>query len=129
MLMRFTPLNRLVALARARFASEVNGCAERRTTGLACQWPTRGPRWWPTRVPTSRDGLALRGATSCAGAGLAHAVALAVGGEEVVVVQQPVGQADGSAVVGQEPAPFLERPVAGDGQAAALVGGGDKPEQ
>ena len=45
-----------------------------------------------------------------------------IGGEEVVVVQQPVEQADGSAVVGQEPAPFLERPVARDaapGRAAA----------
>jgi hypothetical protein len=30
----------------------------------SCQWPTGGPRWWPTKVPTSRDGLALRRAAS-----------------------------------------------------------------
>ena len=29
-----------------------------------CQWPSRCPRWWPAKVPTSRDGLALRGAAS-----------------------------------------------------------------
>jgi len=32
-------------------------------------------------------------------------------------------------VLGQEPAPFLEGPVAGDGEAAAFVCGGDEPEQ
>jgi hypothetical protein len=45
------------------------------------------------------------------------------------VVQEPVEQADGGAVVGQEATPFLERPVAGDREAAAFVGGGDEPEQ
>ena len=81
------------------------------------------------KVPTSRDGLAARGASCCPAAGLAHAVALAVGGDDVVVVQEPVEQADGGAVVGQEAAPFLERPVAGDREAAAFVGGGDEAEQ
>jgi EAL domain-containing protein (putative c-di-GMP-specific phosphodiesterase class I) len=45
-----------------------------------CQWPTCGPRWWPVKVPTSRDGLSLRGAASWAVAGFAHPVALAFGG-------------------------------------------------
>ena len=45
------------------------------------------------------------------------------------MVQEPVEQADRGGVLGQEPAPFLEGPVAGDGEAAAFVGGGDEPEQ
>jgi hypothetical protein len=32
-------------------------------------------------------------------------------------------------VLGQEPAPLLEWPVAGDAEGAAFVGGGDEPEQ
>ena len=63
-------------------------------------------------VPTLRAGLAVRGAACCPAAGLAHAVALAVGRDDVVVVHEPVEQADGGTVRGQEPAPFLERPVA-----------------
>jgi hypothetical protein len=31
---------------------------------FSCQWPTRGPRWWPAKVPTSREWLAFRGAAS-----------------------------------------------------------------
>lgn len=45
------------------------------------------------------------------------------------MVQQPVQKADGGAVVGQEAAPVLEGPVAGDCQASAFVGGRDEPEQ
>src|SRR5690348_8230023 len=45
------------------------------------------------------------------------------------MVQQPVQQADGGGVLGQEPAPGLEGPVAGDAERAALVGGGDHTEQ
>jgi len=32
-------------------------------------------------------------------------------------------------VLGQEPAPLVEGPVAGDAQGTAFVGGGDEPEQ
>jgi hypothetical protein len=32
-------------------------------------------------------------------------------------------------VLGQEPAPLVEWPVAGDAERAALVGSGDEPEQ
>ena len=45
------------------------------------------------------------------------------------MVQQPVQQADGGGVLGQEPAPGLEGPVAGDAQGAAFVGGRDHTEQ
>src|SRR5690348_1562068 len=44
-------------------------------------------------------------------------------------MQQPVEQADGGGVLGQEPAPLVEGPVGGDAQGAAFVGGGDEPEQ
>ena len=80
-------------------------------------------------VPTLRAGLAVREAACCPAAGLAHAVALAVGRDDVVVVHEPVEQDNGGAAVGQEPAPFLERAVAGDHEAAAFVGGGDEAEQ
>jgi len=45
------------------------------------------------------------------------------------VVQEPVEEADGGSVFGEESAPFFEWPVAGDGEAAAFVGGGDELEQ
>ena len=48
---------------------------------------------------------------------------------DVGVVQEPVEQADGGGVFGQEPAPGFEGPVGGDSQGAAFVGGGDEPEQ
>ncbi len=40
------------------------------------------------------------------------------------MVQEPVQEADGGVVLGEEPSPFLEGPVAGDGEAAAFVGSG-----
>ena len=40
-----------------------------------------------------------------------HAVAVAVGDHDVAVVQQPVEQADGGGVLGEEPAPGFEWPV------------------
>ena len=54
---------------------------------------------------------------------------VAVGDDDVAVVQEPVEQADGGGVFGQEPAPGLERPVRADAEGAAFVGGGDEPEQ
>src|SRR5262249_35908375 len=63
------------------------------------------------------------------GPGLAHAVGVAVGDHDAGVVQQPVEQADGGGVLGQEPAPRFEGPVAGDAQGAAFVGGGGGAEQ
>jgi hypothetical protein len=45
------------------------------------------------------------------------------------VVQEAVEQADGGGVLGQEPAPLVEGPVRADPEGAALVGGGDEPEQ
>jgi hypothetical protein len=45
------------------------------------------------------------------------------------VVQEPVEEADGGGVLGQEPAPGLEGPVAGDAQCPAFVGGRDDAEQ
>src|SRR6516162_11743420 len=65
--------------------------------------------------------------SSCSG--LFHPVGVAVGDHDVAVVQEPVEQADGGGVLGQEPAPGLERPVGADAERAAFVGGGDEPEQ
>ena len=48
------------------------------------------------------------------------------GDDDTGVVQEPVEQADGGGVLGQEPAPLVEGPVAGDAQRAAFVGGGDE---
>ena len=45
------------------------------------------------------------------------------------MVQEPVEDAGGGGVLGQEAAPLLERPMGGHGQGAAFVGGGDEPEQ
>ena len=44
-------------------------------------------------------------------------------------MEQTVQEADGGGVLGQEPAPLVERPVAGHAESAAFVGGGDEPEQ
>ena len=51
------------------------------------------------------------------------------GAYDAGVVQEPVQQADGGGVLGQEPAPGFEGPVAGDAQGAAFVGGRDDAEQ
>lgn len=61
--------------------------------------------------------------------GVLHAVGLAVGDDDGGVVQQPVEDADRGRLLGQEPPPFLERPVRSDRQGAAFVGAGDEPEQ
>lgn len=45
------------------------------------------------------------------------------------MVKEPVEEADGGDVFGQEPSPGFEGPVGADAQAAAFVGGGDEPEQ
>ena len=47
----------------------------------------------------------------------------------MAVVQEPVEQADGRGVFGEEFAPGLKRPVRADAQGAAFVGGGDEAEQ
>ena len=61
--------------------------------------------------------------------GVLHSVGLAVGDDDGGVVQQPVEDADGGGLFGQESAPLLERPVRADGQGSAFVGAGDEPEQ
>ena len=45
------------------------------------------------------------------------------------MVQEPIQQADGGGVFGQESSPLVEGPVRADAEGAALVGGGDEPEQ
>ena len=45
------------------------------------------------------------------------------------VVDETVEQGNRGRLVGQEPAPFLEGPVAGDGDNSASIGDGDKAEQ
>jgi len=49
-------------------------------------------------------------------AGLFHAVGLAFGGDDDGVVQEPVEEADGGGVLGQEPSPVLEGPVRSDAE-------------
>ena len=44
-------------------------------------------------------------------------------------MQEAVEHGDGGGVLGQDRAPLIERPVAGNAQAASLVGGGDEAEQ
>ena len=60
--------------------------------------------------------------------GVFHAVGLAVGYDDGGVVQEPVQDADGGGLFGQESAPLFEGPVRGDGQGAAFVGAGDETE-
>jgi hypothetical protein len=60
--------------------------------------------------------------------GVFHAVGLAVGDDDGGVVQEPVEDADGGGLLGQESAPLLERPVRSDGQGSAFVGAGDEAE-
>jgi site-specific DNA recombinase len=52
-----------------------------------------------------------------------------LGSYDVAVVQEPVEQADGGGVFGQESAPRLEGPVGADAQSAAFIGGCDESEQ
>ena len=58
-----------------------------------------------------------------------HPVGVAVGDDDVAVVQEPVEHADCGGVFGQEFAPVLEGPVRADAERAAFVGGGDEAEQ
>jgi hypothetical protein len=62
-------------------------------------------------------------------AGLPHAERLAFGDHHDAVVQEPVEQADGGGVLGQEAAPLVEWPVRADAEGAVFVGGGDEAEQ
>src|ERR1700729_4450005 len=94
-----------------------------------CQWSGGGPRWGPGKRPRPSGWLVLLRSGSSFGSGFAHAVGVAVGDHDAGVVQQPVEEADGGGVLGQEPAPGFEGPVAGDAQGAAFVGGGDNAEQ
>ena len=87
------------------------------------------PAGGQVKVPTPSGWLVGFQGGSSFGSGLAHAVGVAAGDHDVGVVEQPVEEADGGGVLGQEAAPLVEWPVAGDAEGAALVGGGDEPEQ
>ncbi len=63
------------------------------------------------KVPAPRVSSAGFPGGSSLGSGLFHPVGVAVGDYDVAVVEQPVEHADGGGVLGQEPAPGLERPV------------------
>jgi len=56
-------------------------------------------------------------------------VGLAFGDDDDGVVEEPVEEADGGGVFGEEPAPVFERPVGADAEGASFVGGGDEPEE
>ena len=79
------------------------------------------------KVPIPR--CLLSGSCTSSDSGLAHAERLSFGCHDDGVVQEPIEQADGGGVLGQEPAPLVEGPVRADAQGAAFVGGGDEPEQ
>src|ERR1022692_2210950 len=65
------------------------------------------------KVPTPRaDSVLVQGGSSSC-PGFAHAVGIAVGDDDVGVVQEAVQKADRGGVLGQEPAPLVEWPVAG----------------
>ena len=89
-------------------------------------------RWWPVGSPHPFAEISagvVRGVLLPVVSGVSHPVGLAIGDDDGGVVQEPVQDAGRGGVFGQEPAPLIERPVRGNGQAAALVGGGDEPEQ
>ena len=95
-----------------------------------CQRPSCGPRWWPTKSPHSSWLISwFSRRPPPRGSGLFHPVAVAVGDDDVAVVQEPVEHADGGGVFGQEPAPGFEGPVRADAERASFVGSGDEPEQ
>jgi hypothetical protein len=75
-------------------------------------------RWWP-----------VEDLGSSFGSGLFHAVTVAVGDDDVAVVEEPVEHGDGGGVFGQETPPGFEWPVRADAEGAAFVGGGDEPKQ
>jgi hypothetical protein len=52
-----------------------------------------------------------------------------LGGDDDGVVEEPVEEADGGGVFGEEPAPFFEGPVGSDAEGASFVGGGDEAEE
>ena len=62
------------------------------------------------------------------GSGLFHAVTVAVGDDDVAVVEEPVEHGDGGGVFGQETPPGFEWPVRAEAEGAAFVGGGDEPK-
>ena len=68
------------------------------------------------KVPAPRVVSAGFDACTSPGSGLFHSVGVAVGDDDVAVVQEPVEHADGGGVLGQEPAPGLERPVGSDAE-------------
>ena len=58
--------------------------------------------------------------SSCSG--FAHAVGRTVCDDDIRVMKQAVQEADSGGVLGQEPAPLIERPVAAHAEGAAFVG-------
>ena len=62
-------------------------------------------RWWPTKRPHPLLLITLVLVSSLCGSGLAHPVGLPAGDHGGGVVQEPVQEADGGGVLGQEAAP------------------------
>jgi len=82
-----------------------------RPRALAVSTARLRSRWWPVRSPRSSGCSAGFSGGSSSFSGLFHPVAVAVGDHDVAVVQEPIEHADRGGVLGQEPAPGLERPV------------------
>ena len=89
-----------------------SGCLSRPSRLQAVNGQFVVPAGGQVKVPTPRgliSWLLIWCLLGCSG--LFHAVGVAVGDDDVAVVQEPVEQADGGGVFGQEPAPGLEGPV------------------
>ena len=118
----------LVSVAFWSASSQLRHPARRNQS--TCPWPGLSPRWWPEKSPPLRCFQASFSVDlSSLLAGLSHAERLAFGDDDDAVVEEPVEQADGGGVLGQEPPPLLEGPVRADAEGAALVGGGDEAEE
>jgi hypothetical protein len=59
---------------------------------------------------------------------LSHAVAVAVGDDDVAVVEEPVEHGYGGGVFGQESSPGFEGPVGAQTYGSSFVGGSDESE-
>src|SRR5450756_1612739 len=89
----------------------------------------KSTHWWPRKVPTRRSWLGLGHDGSSSQPGLTHPHRLPICDHDHGMVQEAVEHGGRRGMVRQEVSPLVERPVAGDGQTPALVGGGNEPKE
>jgi hypothetical protein len=125
----FTPCDPFGDYSPSRASTFMTLTLELDTAYPGCQRPSACRRWRPGESLHPSVISVLGEASSCLGPGLAHPERLSFGDHDDCVMQEPVEQADGGGVLGQEPAPLVEGPVRADAQGTPFVGGGDEPEQ